>query len=242
MQSRASLAVARLNQKTTVAMNPFPSLRRASLSLLLACLALSATAAENKEAAALAVLKSSTDLHEKARACQELAATTASAAAVPALAALLNEEHLSDYARSALESIPDASAGKALRDAAKKLEGRHLAGVVSSLGVRREKAAVPDLRALALDAKRGVAAEAIAALGLIATTDAAKILEQTLASGAADLRVPAAHAALLAAEVLAKEKNVAAARSLLDAIGRAKLSDHLTTVARNQAAALAKRR
>ena len=55
-------------------------------------------AAESPETAALAVLASSADLHEKARACQELA-VFGGPAAVPALAALLDQEHLAEYAR-----------------------------------------------------------------------------------------------------------------------------------------------
>jgi HEAT repeat protein len=194
-----------------------------------------------KESAQLAILASSTDLHEKARACQELG-VLASPAAVPALAALLNQEYLADYARSGLEGIRDPAAGEALRNALPKLEGRYLAGVVNSLGVRRDTAAIPELQKLALDPKRGVAAEAVASLGLIATPAAATALQQVLTAGPADLRLPAAHAALTAAELLAKEGNPAVARRLLDAVVRAVPSGTVATVARNQTAALSTRR
>ena len=193
--------------------------------------------ADTREADALVVLSTSTDLHARARACQDLA-TFATAAAVPALAALLGTEHLSDYARSALESIAGPAPDAALRAALPKLEGRFLAGVVHSLGVRRDNAAVPELKKLALDTRRGVAAEAIAALGLVANADAAKILEQLLADGPGQLKPAAAHAALAAAEVLARGKNPAAARSLLAAIPRANLSAHLTRTAQANLAAL----
>jgi HEAT repeat protein len=196
-----------------------------------------ATAGETPEAAALAVLASDAGLHEKARACQELA-VYGGPAAVPALAALLNQEHLADYARSGLEGIRDPAAGAALRKALPGLEGRLLAGVVNSLGVRREIAAVPDLQRLALDPKRGVAAEALASLGMIGNVEAAKTLQKVLADGPADLRMPAAHASLVAAERLAKEGNTAAARSLLDRVARAVPSGHVATVAKNQAASL----
>ena len=150
------------------------------------------------------------------------------------LAALLNKEHLADYARSGLEGIKDASAGVALRKALLTLEGRFLAGAVNSLGVRREVAAVPDLQKLALDAKRGVAAEAIASLGMIANRDAAKTLQHVLTGGPADLRVPAAHAALVAAAHLAKDRNVTGARELLDSVVKALPPGQLATVAKNQ--------
>lgn len=190
-----------------------------------------------KAAAHLAVLASNAEVHEKARACQELG-HYGGPESVPALAALLSHEHLVDYARSGLEGIQDPSAGKALREALDKLNGRNLAGVVNSLGVRREVAAVPALQKLALDPKRGVAPQALASLGMIGTPDAAKTLQQVLANGPADLRVPAAHAALTSATQLAKDGHAAAARSLLESVVRAVPPGHLATTAQNQVAAL----
>ena len=179
------------------------------------------------------MLASDAGLPEKARACQELGDLGGPKSVAP-LAALLNKEHLADYARSGLEGIKDPSAGVALRKALPTLEGRFLAGAVNSLGVRREVAAVPELQKLALDAKRGVAAEAIASLGMIANRDAAKTLQQVLSGGPADLRVPAAHAALVAAAHVAKVGNVAAARELLESVVKALPPGQLATVAKNQ--------
>ena len=195
------------------------------------------TAPHPKAAAHLAVLASNAGLQEKARACQELG-NYGGPESVPALAALLNHEQLADYARSGLEGIQDPSAGKALREALGQLNGRNLAGVVNSLGVRREVAAVPDLQKLALDSKRGVAPEALAALGMIATPEATKTLQTVLADGPADLRVPAAHAALTAAEQLANKGNATLARGLLESVVRAAPPGHVTAVAQNQVAAL----
>lgn len=189
------------------------------------------------ESEALAVLGSSAGVREKARACQELG-HYGGPKSVPALAALLDHEHLGDYARSGLENVKDASAGKALRDALPRLKGRQLAGAVNSLGVRREAAAVSDLEKLALDAKRGAAPEAVAALGLIGNRDAAKALQKVLSDGPADLRVPAGHAGLVAAEWLVKEGQPAAARELLDRVARAVPPGHLAKTAQQQAAAI----
>lgn len=220
-------------------MNAFRSLLPAfSLALLAGCATEPiATAPSPAEASALAVLSSSADVHEKARACQELA-VLAGPASVPALAGLLNDDHLSDYARSGLEAIQHPAAGAALRDALRTLEGRRLAGVVFSLGVRREKTAVADLRALALDPRRGVAAEALAALGMIGTPAAADVLEQALTTGDAKLRLPAAHAALDAAAQLARQGSRAAARKLLERVVQALPSTNVAAVAQSQAAAL----
>jgi len=194
-------------------------------------------AAVSSESAALAVLASAAGLQEKARACQELGDFGGPKSVAP-LAALLNKEHLADYARSGLEGIKDLSAGVALRTALPMLEGRFLAGAVNSLGVRREVAAVPDLQKLALDPKRGVAEEAIASLGMIATRDATKTLQKVLADGPADLRVPAAQASLVAAAQLAKDSNVAGARELLGSVVKALPPSQLASVAQNQIAAL----
>ena len=210
-------------------------IRSLVLSLVVvAALVSSVAAAVSSESAALAVLASDAGLPEKARACQELGDFGGPKSVAP-LAALLNKEHLADYARSGLEGIKDPSAGVALRKALPTLEGRFLAGAVNSLGVRREVAAVPDLQKLALDAKRGVAAEAIASLGMIANRDAAKTLQQVLSGGPADLRGwPELHAALVAAAHLAKDRNVTGARELLDSVVKALPPGQLATVAKNQ--------
>jgi HEAT repeat protein len=206
-------------------------------TLLVVALAVPVQGAATSESAALAVLASDAGLQEKARACQELGDFGGPKSVAP-LAALLNTEHLADYARSGLEGIKDPSAGRALRKALPTLEGRFLAGAVNSLGVRREIAAVPELQKLALDPKRGVAEEAVSSLGLIANRDAAKTLQQVLASGPAELRVAAAHASLVAAAQLAKDGQVAGARELLDSIVKALPPGQLATVAQNQIAAL----
>ena len=125
-----------------------------------------------------------------------------------------------------------------MRAALPKLTGRYLAGAVDSLGVRRDVAAVPALQKLALDSKSGAAEAAIASLGMIATPAATKTLQDILASGPAALRVPAAHAALLAAEQLARNGNTSEARAVLNAVVRALPPGHLATVANDRVAAL----
>jgi HEAT repeat protein len=207
-------------------------------ALLVLALAGCATTPQNPTAtAALTVLASGAGVHEKARACQELG-VFGGPEAVSALAALLDQEPLADYARSGLEGIQDPAAGVALRRALAGLSGRQLAGVVNSLGVRREIAAVPDLQRLALDAKSGVASEALASLGMIGTGEAAKTLQKVLTDGPADQRIPAAHASLTAAAQLAKDGNLVAARVLLECVVRTLPPGFLATVAQRQSAAL----
>jgi HEAT repeat protein len=206
-------------------------------ALLIVSLTGSAAAAVSSEPEALAVLASSAGLQEKARACQQLG-DVGGPKSVPALAALLNQQYLADYARNGLEGIKDPSAGVALRKALPTLEGRFLAGVVNSLGVRRDTAAVSELQKLALDPKRGVAEEALASLGLIANRDATKTLQKVLTSGPAELRVPAAHALLLAAEQLKKDGKASDARDVLDSVVKAKPPGQLANVAQEQIAML----
>ena len=233
MQPRPPRALARLNPSMlNYPMNAFRSFVPVLLIVLLAgC----ATAPRLQESAALAVLASGADVHEKARACQELG-SYGGPASVPALAALLNHETLADYARSGLEGINDSSAGAALRNALGSLNGRLLAGVVNSLGVRREVSAVPDLQKLVFDRKRGVVTEALASLGMIANPEALKTLQNVLTDGPAELRVPAAHATLFAAEQLTKAGKAGAARTLLDQVVRTMPPGHLTKTAQNQMA------
>jgi hypothetical protein len=178
----------------------------------------------------IAALTTGSDPHAKALACQQLA-IVGGPEAVPALAALLADQHLSDYARSALESIADPAAGVALRDALAKLSGRCLAGVIDSLGVRREAAAVPELVKLDADPARGAVDEALAALGKIATPEALAALWANLRATAANTRIAAANASLVAAERLVKEGNRPAATSLLDQVIAAELPEQLRAAA-----------
>ncbi len=207
------------------------------VSVLAGCATAPTSPPSPVETAALAVLASDAGLREKARACQELG-DFGGPASVPALAALLGKEHLADYARSGLEGIKDPSAGEAVRTALPTLEGRYLAGAVNSLGVRRDTAAVPALQKLALDPKRGAAEAAIASLGMIATPAAAKTLQTILVSGPAALRVPAAHAALVAAEQLVRDGNTTAARAVLNAVVQALPPGHVATAANDKSVAL----
>ena len=210
-------------------------------ALLLLVWAGCATAPTNPASlAAVAVLTSDAGLHEKARACQELG-VVGGPEAVPALAGLLSHEHLGDYARSGLEAIADPSAGAALRQALSTLQGRSLAGAVNSLGVRRELVAVPELERLALDPKSGVATEALASLGMIGTVKAVKPLQQIVQNGPEALRIPAAHASLVAAERLAQSGNVSVARTVLDMVVRSLPPGHLQTTAQSQLTALTAR-
>ena len=97
--------------------------------------------AGDRETALINTLKTAPDREAKEESCRALA-QIGTKDAVPALAALLGSEELSHMARYALEPIPDPSVDEALRAALGQLKGRLLAGVLQSIGVRRDAAAV----------------------------------------------------------------------------------------------------
>jgi HEAT repeat protein len=189
--------------------------------------------------ARLAVLASDASLQEKAQACHELAAI-GGPESVPALAKLLDHEHLADYARSGLEVIAHPSAGEALRASLPTLQGRNLAGAINSLGVRRDTASVPELKRLALDPNPLVAEAAITSLGMIGTADATQTLLKIVQSGPEGLRVPATHAALVAAEHMTQAGQREAARNFLNEVSQAQPDDRLRNVVQNQLTALSR--
>jgi hypothetical protein len=119
------------------------------------------------------------------------------AESVPALAALLPEKELSHMARYALERIPAAEAAKALRDAIGKTNSAEKAGVLGSLGVRRDAESIADLALLVSDSDSQVALAAATALGDIGTVAAAEALQSAKpASAAVKLRVADARLAV----------------------------------------------
>jgi HEAT repeat protein len=160
--------------------------------------------------------------HDKARACQQLG-EIGTREAVPALAALLPDQALSAYARSGLEGIPDPSAAEALRSALKRLKGNLLAGVVNSLGVLRDRAAVGELSRLADDPASGVAKEALLALGRISNPEAIGVLRRALRSGSEPRRGDAAAAILIAAEVQMAGGKAEIAVALYDDVSAARV-------------------
>ena len=142
-----------------------------------------AAARKELEKRLAAVLQTGVSRDAKDFVCRKLM-VIGTAESVPALAALLPEKDHSHMARFALERIPAAEAAQALRDALPKTSGPLKAGVIGSLGVRRDAASVPALSALLGDADAGVAAAAAFALGDIRTPEAAKALSEARPAGA----------------------------------------------------------
>ena len=97
------------------------------------------------------VLESDAGWLEKQTACRRLR-QIGTVKSIAALAALLPDEELSHMARYALEPMPYPQAGQALRDALAKTKGTPKAGVIISLGARRDPQAVPLLAPLLVPA------------------------------------------------------------------------------------------
>jgi len=95
---------------------------------------------------------------------------------IPILGKMLTDEETSDMARYALERIPSPEVNRTLREALPKAKGKMKVGVINSLGQRRCPKAVGALGELAGSSDSMVADAALAALGQIATADAAKVL------------------------------------------------------------------
>jgi len=155
------------------------------------------------EAKLLPVLKSPDTPKDAKRSICRWLAVVGSADCVPAVAELLADADLSHPARMALEPIANPAAGAALREALTKVKGKQLAGVISSLGVRRDAEAVDALRGLAGDSDAMIAGGAIGALGEIGTEQAAQALN--------GLQPPAA-----LARALARAKITVASRLFAD--------------------------
>ncbi len=161
-------------------------------------------------------------------ACRQLR-QVGTARSVPALAALLADKQLSTVARLALQSIPGPEVDAALRQALPRLSGDQQAGVMQTLGARRDRQAVPLLAPLASNANPVVAEMALYALGHIGGTEAVAAIQQAkvpaplvryrcdaLLRAAAEM--PPAQAAGICATVLAESADpvvkIAALRAL----------------------------
>ena len=143
------------------------------------------TAGAATEQDLIAVLQSSAGAVEKCAACQQLR-ISGTAKSVPALAAVLGDERVGHAARYALEGMPYAEAGTALREALGKTSGVIKAGLIDSVGRRRDTAATPLLVPLLSEADTTVAVAAASALGWIG--DKAATAALSTAAGQPDSR------------------------------------------------------
>ncbi|MBN1818754.1 MAG: HEAT repeat domain-containing protein [Sedimentisphaerales bacterium] len=138
------------------------------------------TGSQVDEAKWIAVLKSDASRQAKSEACRFLA-VYGTRASVPVLAGLLADPELSHMARYAMEPIPGPEVDSVLRDALSRLEGMPLVGVIGSIGVRRDRQAVPALAKMVNHTDPLVSQAAARALGTIGNAPAAEALQSALA-------------------------------------------------------------
>jgi len=163
-------------------------------------------AAKSDEPKLIAVAKDpSAPLKSRIDACRQLAIVGGRDSIAP-LAALLGDEQLSHMARYALQTNPDPAVDEALRDALTKVKGRPLAGVIHTVGYRRDAKAVGALAALLGTSSPMVASAAARALGDIGNTEAAQALQEALPKIAAECKLDVYEGLLRCAESLAKER------------------------------------
>ncbi len=180
-----------------------------------------APAGREQEPQLIAILQSAdTPPAQKAMACKQLA-IYGSPDAVPALAPLLNDPQLISWARIALEAIPGPAADEALRGAMKTLEGRSLIGVINSLAVRRDAAAVPALIERLRQEDQQVAAAAAVALGKIGGQPAMAKLRQSLTDARDQVRSAVAEGCIYAAEGLLNAGKKGEATAIYDQVRQA---------------------
>jgi HEAT repeat protein len=153
--------------------------------------------AQSNEVQMIAALKTELPRNEKITICQELGRVGTKEAIAP-LAALLDNPELAHAARYGLEMIPEPAVDEALREAAGRVKGLLLAGVLQSIGNRRDVAAISLLAKSLGDADQAVAVAAATALGKIATPAAVEALKPMLGTW------PSAAEAYLACAVAAQ--------------------------------------
>jgi len=157
--------------------------------------------AASEEDNLLRILQSDRPAGEKGWACRRLR-IVGTARAVPVLASFLTDKELSHSARYALESMPYPEAGAALREALGKATGKTKAGIIDSLGHRRDRGALPALTELARDPDPQVASSAAAALGKIGGPQAVQALRAAKPKAPSAVRPVVADALLLCADQL----------------------------------------
>jgi HEAT repeat protein len=148
---------------------------------------LAATVSGAQEDTWIDVLKSDANQVAKAAACRALK-TEGTAQSVEAVAPLLTDVRLSHEARMALESIPGAEASAALRDAVAKTDGVLRAGILDSIGERRDPEAVAVVAAALDDDDLQVVTSAALALGKIGTAEAVRQLDGAYQQAVAERR------------------------------------------------------
>ncbi len=134
----------------------------------------------------LAFLKSNATGPGKQFICRQLSIIGTEESA-ETLAEMLRDPQTADMARFALERIPGAAVDEALRRSIDQSTGPARIGIISTLGLRGDKASVPILSRLIYDADADTAGAAVTALGQIADPSAISALSEAKNKTTGDL-------------------------------------------------------
>ena len=166
----------------------------------------------------IAVLQSpQASIKDKADACRAIQ-RSGDPAAAPALGALLPDAKFSHMARVALESMDNPVADATLRDALTKTQGNELAGVINSIGQRRDGAATEALVKLLSHEDRAVASAAGTSLALLANDQAVGAIAGWRLTAPADRKPCTIGASLLLAQRLTEDGKGDAAAKICDSL------------------------
>ena len=136
----------------------------------------------------LAFLKSNATGPGKQFICRQLS-LIGSEESAETLAGMLGDPQTADMARFALERIPGAAVDEALRKGLDKATGAAKVGIISTLGLRGDKASVPILQKLMYDSNADIASAAVTALGQIADPAATAALSEAKTKTNGDLQM-----------------------------------------------------
>ncbi len=189
-----------------------------------------ATARQGVEARLAAALATAASPAAKEYVCAKLA-LIGSSSSVPALTGLLAAPATSHAARNALQAMQCLDADKALRESLPNLSGLQKAGVITSLGMRRDAASVKALARLLKDPDARVAAATAGALGEIGTAKAAAALAAFEAKAPATVRAVLDDACLVCAERLLAAGSAREARRLYQMLAKPSQPKHIRKAA-----------
>ena len=190
--------------------------RHLTATLLTTLLLLTATltrAAEDEARLCDLLQSPQTPPEQKDQICQKLR-MAGTARCVPALASLLADPALSQSARLVLETMLVPEAGQALREALPKTTGVSRAGIIDSLGQRRDRESVPIIAPLLKDPDAVVVAAAATALGKIGGPQVLESLRAARAGTSAALQPAFASALLNCADALLAAGDINGASSI----------------------------
>lgn len=149
-----------------------------------------------------------------------------------ALTGMLDDTAVSTSARAALEAIPSEDASKVLRKGLSNAKGANKAGIINSLGARRDASAVGALVDLAEDPDLGVADAAVAALGEIGTKKSGQALMKVAQAASKPVVRSLGDAMLTCAEHLRRNGDSAEAKRLLSVLSNTDQPQHVRDAAK----------